>query len=150
MRTALVISIFLALANSCFAQGVAVSLKSIEVTPGQGSELTDTYRWNHGEKPYVLYAYGVLESASGKRLSLPISKHHHVYNLWAGSFNGDLVLSFINYSGGYGTDLLCLVKVEAHKLKWCKRVSSQIVRTYRAAPTSGLPLDEEYKIHVGK
>jgi hypothetical protein len=146
IRTFFAALLFLTLTNLCFGQDVLVSVKNIKVTPGKGNELTDTYRWSQDGKSYVLFANGALESESGKKLRLPISKGDHVSYLFSGTFRNDLVVSFDSYSGGYGTFLLCLVKVETHTLKWCRSVSSQVVGEYRAAPDSGLPLDRKYKV----
>ncbi len=146
MRGILLISLLLSIARTALGQEVFVPMWPIEVSRGTGSELTDTYRWNEGEKHFVLYAYGVLESEKGKRLSVALSKGNHVYNLWAGHFDGNLALSYIDYSGGFGVDRLCLVAIEKHKLWWCKRVASQVVKGYRAALSTGLPLDEQFRV----
>ena len=150
MRALVAASIFLLLASSCYGQGVFVSLKYVEVTHGTGNELTDTYHWSESGRRYVLHAYGMLESMEGKKLALPLSKEHHIYNLWAGSFDGDLILSYIDYSGGYGVERLCLVLVATHEIKWCRRVSPQVVSRYRAAANSGLPVAKDYKVQLSK
>ncbi len=141
MRGFLTIMFVLVLSNVCFGQEIFVPLKSIEVIYGEGNELTNTYRWSQNGKGYIIYAEGILESESGRKLKLPISKGHHVNDLSSGSFRNDLVISFSNYSGGYGNDFLCMIDIGKHRIKWCRRVTSQISGGYRAAPASGKPLD---------
>jgi hypothetical protein len=143
IRTFISPLLFFGLVNVCFGQETLVSLTNIKVISGKGNELTDTYQWNQNGKRYLLFAYGVLESDSGKKLWLPIRKGDHVSYVFSGSFRNDLIISFDSYSGGYGIFQLCLVKVETHKLKWCRRVSSQVAGNYRAAPDSGLPLEKQ-------
>lgn len=118
-------------AGTCFGGEIAVRLKAIQVTNGTGNELTDTYRWDENGQRFVLYANGVLESNNGKKLSLRVSKDHHVYNLWAGSAGDELFLSYIDYSGGYGIDRICAVRMNTHKLSWCRRTQTQVVEEFR-------------------
>lgn len=146
MRHIFVLSLLLFLAKTAFGQEIFVPMRSIEVSQGKGNELTNTYEWNEGDRHFLLYATGVLKSEEGKRAAVVLSKGNHIYNLWVGHFDGNLVLSYIDYSGGFGVDRLCLVAIDGHKLKWCRRVASQVVKGYRAALPTGFPLDEQFRV----